>query len=99
MWNRDNWKQRVGVPTAPVRAYLDRLSEVSKGEPVKLAAHAYTQQMALLSGGQRISKLISSTMPKVDEDGTEGVTVFAFSVSVPHPATLQSSVTYALCLF
>ncbi|BDA46174.1 probable heme oxygenase 2 [Coccomyxa sp. Obi] len=66
----------IGAPSAPVKAYMDHISEISEKDPVLLVAHAYTQQMALLAGGQRISKLISSTLPKVD--GNEGVSVFAF---------------------
>lgn len=57
---------------------MDHISEISEKDPVLLVAHAYTQQMALLAGGQRISKLISSTLPKVT--GNEGVSVFAFRV-------------------
>ena len=68
----------MGAPSAPVKAYLDHLSDISEKDPVLLVAHAYTQQMALLAGGQRISKLISSTLPSVN--GDEGVTVFAFNV-------------------
>ena len=66
------------APTAPVKAYMDHIADISGRDPGLLVAHAYTQQMALLAGGQRISKLISSTLPKVT--GTEGVSVFAFRV-------------------
>ncbi|KAK9906804.1 hypothetical protein WJX75_008318 [Coccomyxa subellipsoidea] len=74
------WRAQVGAPSAPVKAYLDHLSDISENDPVLLVAHAYTQQMALLAGGQRISKFISSTLPRVS--GDEGVSVFAFTESV-----------------
>ncbi|CAL8462315.1 g1848 [Coccomyxa elongata] len=70
------WRTRMGAPSAPVKAYMDHITDISEKDPVLLVAHAYTQQMALLAGGQRISKLISSTLPKVT--GSEGVSVFAF---------------------
>jgi hypothetical protein len=73
----------VGAPSAPVKAYLDHLSDISENDPVLLVAHAYTQQMALLAGGQRISKFISSTLPRVS--GDEGVSVFAFTVRLSSP--------------
>ncbi len=68
----------MGAPSAPVKAYMDHIADISEKDPVLLVAHAYTQQMALLAGGQRISNLISSTLPKVT--GSEGVSVFAFRV-------------------
>ena len=73
----------MGAPSAPVKAYLDHLSDISENDPVLLVAHAYTQQMALLAGGQRISKFISSTLPRVS--GDEGVSVFAFNVRLSSP--------------
>ena len=78
MWHSETWRTRGGTPTPPVKAYLDHLAEISERDPVLLVAHAYTQQRALLAGGQRISKFIRSTLPKVD--GDEGVSVFAFKV-------------------
>jgi hypothetical protein len=57
---------------------LEHLQKVEEEDPIRLLAHAYTQQMALLAGGQRISKLISSTLPAVD--GKEGISVFEFNV-------------------
>lgn len=72
------WRERLGAPSAPVKAYMDRIEYVSEKDPVLLVAHAYTQQMALLAGGQRISKYIRSTMPSVN--GDQGVSVFQFDV-------------------
>ena len=57
-------------------AYVQHLAEISASDPVRLVAHAYTQQMALLAGGQRICKFVTSTVPGLQ--GKDGVSVFCF---------------------
>ena len=54
------------------------LADISSTDPVRLIAHAYTQHMALLAGGQRIRKLVASTL--LGLQGRGGVSVFSFEV-------------------
>lgn len=60
---------------------MQHLAEISASDPVRLVAHAYTQQMALLAGGQRIRKFVTSTVPGLQ--GKDGVSVFCFKARLP----------------
>lgn len=68
-----------------VAAYVEHLNEISSSDPTRLVAHAYTQHLALLAGGQRIRKFVASTVPGLQ--GNNGVRVFSFEVR--HQDTLM----------
>ncbi len=61
-----------------VAAYVEHLNDISSSDPIRLVAHAYTQHLALLAGGQRIRKFVASTVPGLQ--GQDGVRVFGFEV-------------------
>ena len=61
-----------------VVAYVKHLTDIASTDPVRLIAHAYTQHMALLAGGQRIRKFVASSLPGMQ--GQEGMSVFSFKV-------------------
>ncbi len=73
---RPTWMSQMEQRPPAVVAYVQHLTEVSASDPVRLVAHAYTQQMALLAGGQRMRKFVTSTVPGLQ--GKEGVSVFCF---------------------
>ncbi|CAK0753075.1 hypothetical protein CVIRNUC_002193 [Coccomyxa viridis] len=74
------WRSRVEQRSPAVVAYVEHLADISSTDPVRLIAHAYTQHMALLAGGQRIRKFVASTVPGLQ--GQEGVSVFSFEEPV-----------------
>ena len=75
---RPEWRPRVEQRSPAVAAYVEHLADISSTDPVRLIAHAYTQHMALLAGGQRIRKFVASTLPGLQ--GQEAVSVFSFEV-------------------
>ena len=75
---RDSWLARVSPPPAAVRTYQERIAELSKSQPVLLVAHAYTQHMALLAGGQRTRQLVLGARPPTTGDA--GTSLFVFEV-------------------
>ena len=78
---RPIWKSQVEQRPPAVAAYVQHLAEISASDPARLVAHAYTQQMALLAGGQRICKFVTSTVPGLQ--GKDGVSVFCFEARLP----------------
>ena len=73
---RPEWKSRVQHCSPAVVAYVEHLDTISLSDPTRLVAHAYTQHLALLAGGQRIRKFVASTVPGLQ--GEDGVRVFSF---------------------
>lgn len=73
----------MGPASQPVAVYLDRIEKISRDSPHLLLAHAYTQHMAILAGGQILRRSVRSTMQIAhDEPGTA---VFELQVGVsPH---------------
>ena len=50
------------APSAPARRYGDRLRAISKEEPERLVAHAYTRYLGDLSGGQILSRIVARAL-------------------------------------
>ena len=65
-------------------AYVEHLDDISSSDPTRLVAHAYTQHLALLAGGQRIRKFVASTVPGLQ--GKDGIKVFSFEVRHWNPS-------------
>ena len=58
--------------------YQERIAEIAESQPLLLAAHAYTQHMALLAGGQRTRQLVLASRPPTTGDA--GTSLFVFEV-------------------
>ncbi len=80
--HRPGWKSEVEQRSPAVKAYVEHLHRISSSDPTRLIAHAYTQHLALLAGGQRIRKFVSSTVPGLQKE--DGVRVFSFEVMCCH---------------
>ncbi|KAK9831387.1 hypothetical protein WJX81_000041 [Elliptochloris bilobata] len=59
-----------GPPRPAVAAYVEHLSTAAQEDPRTLIAHAFTQQMALLAGGQAVSKLVRKQLALPPGRGT-----------------------------
>ena len=75
---RSQWKQRVGQPSEAVAIYLDRIQKIKREEPHLLIAHAYTQHMAILAGGQMLRRSVRSSMQL--GPGDPGTAIFELQV-------------------
>lgn len=71
------WHESCKAPPA-VQAYLEHLQILSDSAPHLLLAHCYTQQSAILAGGQMIRRLARKSM-RLPED--KGTCVFEFQTS------------------
>ena len=64
---------------------------ITKDSPHRLLAHAYTQHMALLAGGQRLRHSVRGTMQIIEDE--PGTAIFEFQVRCipvdPWTRTLQ----------
>ena len=58
--------------------YLERVRMISKDSPHRLLAHAYTQHMAILAGGQRLRQSVRGTMQIIEDE--PGTAIFEFQV-------------------
>jgi len=61
--------QKAYPPSAAAVKYLDRVAYVMDKEPVLIFAHAQTQFMAALAGGQILKKIVSRTLGLKGPDG------------------------------
>lgn len=59
-FGHDQWEQELRRRSLfpAVQAYLDHLKALAGSQPLLLAAHSFTQHLAVASGGQIISKLV-----------------------------------------
>ena len=78
LMRRDSWEAQVSPPAAPVQAYLDELEQAARQDPLLVVAHAWTQHMALLAGGQRVRQLVLAARPA--KSGNAGTSLFVFHV-------------------
>ena len=62
------WSSQV-QPSAPARAYVERLHEVAAKEPELMVGHAYTRYLGDLSGGQILKAIAQKAMNLGDRDG------------------------------
>ena len=69
----------MGQPIQAVALYLDRLEKISRDSPHLLLAHAYTQHMAILAGGQILRRSVRSTMQLGPDD--PGTAIFELQVT------------------
>ena len=60
--------------------YLDRIDKISRESPHLLLAHAYTQHMAVLAGGQILRRSVRSTLQLAPDD--PGTAVFELQVYI-----------------
>lgn len=78
---RQDWRIVVGRPSPAVQAYLDHFDRMCDGlQPrgAALLAHAYTQQTAMLFGGQRVSGMVRKYIGIQDDE--PGTSAFEFKV-------------------
>jgi hypothetical protein len=69
-----------GAPRPAVAAYLARVREVAAEDPRLLVAHAFTQHLALLAGGQVLAKTVHRQLALPAGAGTAA---YRFAVRAP----------------
>lgn len=79
MLNRPEFKRRAGPPTKEVQTYIHRIEAISRDAPHLLIAHAYTQHMAILAGGQSLRTSVRRSLQIHPRD--PGTAAFEFPVS------------------
>lgn len=82
-WLGQDWRIVVGRPSPAVQAYLDHFDRMCDGlQPrgAALLAHAYTQQTAMLFGGQRVSGMVRKYIGIQDDE--PGTSAFEFKEPV-----------------
>ena len=60
----------LGTPRPAVEAYILQLSTLAADDPRLLVAHAYTQHLALLAGGQIVAKTVRKQLMLPLDEGT-----------------------------
>lgn len=90
-----NWRTATLVP-AELTDYLDRLDELEREDPTRLLAYVYHMQMAILSGGYIIQKIVRRAMG-LDKDSDDGVRTFAFKDRNQAKHDLKRFVDEELC--
>jgi len=78
------WKEKAGPPTPAVQTYLERIDMLSADNPHLLVAHAYTQHLAMLAGGQVLRWSVRCTMQIAR--GDPGTAIFEFKVPPTPPS-------------
>mmetsp|Transcript_22315 Transcript_22315/g.56785 ORF Transcript_22315/g.56785 Transcript_22315/m.56785 type:complete len:272 (-) Transcript_22315:789-1604(-) len=83
----DDWRQQVSNPSPAILAYTDHLVQLGAAQQVSaLLAHAYTQHLALASGGQVIKRMARRHMQLPEDQGTA-----AFDYASSSPAALKAA--------
>ncbi len=65
----EDWRQQI-VASNSTNAYVARIHEIAKIEPVLLVAHAYVRYMGDLSGGQSLRTMVRSAIQLPVDRGT-----------------------------
>jgi heme oxygenase len=69
VFSSPTWRQQL--PNTPeLHSYLAHLKQLAASRPYTLLAHAYTQHLAILSGGQILKGLIRKTLDLPQNEGT-----------------------------
>ena len=58
----------MGEPSSEVQTYLERVRMLVAEKPWLLWAHAYTQHMGILAGGQVLRKSVRGTLQIIDDE-------------------------------
>lgn len=66
----ENWPSQIKLSPAG-RNYRNHIQELSRTDPTRLIAHAYTRYMGDLSGGQSLRKVIRSAITLPIDQGTQ----------------------------
>jgi heme oxygenase len=66
----ENWQAQIRLSPAG-RAYRNRIQDLSRTDPTRLLAHAYTRYMGDLSGGQSLRRVIRSALTLPADQGTQ----------------------------
>lgn len=84
-WEADIRKHSL---SPQVQAYLDHLDNLAQTEPLLLAAHAFTQLLAVASGGQILARLVKKGLGL--GEGQAGVAAYSYD-GVKRPKVLKDA--------
>lgn len=83
--HRRSWREKIQQPSKAVQQYLARVTAITADSPHLLLAHAYTQHMAILAGGQTIRRSVRASMQLGPEDpGTAAFELQVLSTILPY---------------
>mgnify|MGYP001492731371 CR=1 FL=1 len=63
-----SWQNNL-APTKSAKAYVERIKEIAKDNPMLLVGHHYTRYIGDLSGGQMLKKIAKKAMNLSDNSG------------------------------